>query len=191
MSATERSRYDGVAMTIHWITAALLLFMIFFGEDLIKAGEEAEEGGEALANAGSTFGPSLHVSIGVTILLLTVLRILWRLGHKAPPYPATMKRYEVVGSAALHGLFYILLIGLPLTGWLAFGGFVAEEPAMAAVRVFGAFPVPASPVTGRTVKEIHEIGSNVAMVLAGIHVLAALKHQFVDGDGVFRRMLPI
>jgi cytochrome b561 len=51
--------------------------------------------------------------------------------------------------------------------------------------------VPAAPVTGREFKEFHEIGSNAVMVLAGLHVLAALKHQFLDGDGVFRRMLPL
>lgn len=188
MIGSEKTRYDSVAMIIHWLTAALMIFMIFFGEDLMKAGEEAGEAGEALSG---TFGPSLHVSIGATILILTLLRILWRVTHKAPPYPATMKRYEVVGSAALHGLFYLLLVGIPLTGWLAFGGFVAEEPAMAAVRVFGAFPVPAGPSGMGEVKELHEIGSNAAMLLAGLHILAALKHQFIDGDGLFRRMLPI
>jgi cytochrome b561 len=188
MIGSERTRYDSVAMLIHWITAALMIFMIFFGEELMEAGEEAGETGEALAG---TFGPSLHVSIGVAILLLTLLRILWRVTHKAPPYPVTMKRYELIGSAALHGLFYILLIGIPLTGWLAFGGFVAEEPAMAAVRMFGAFPVPAGPSGMGEAKELHEIGSNAAMVLTGLHILAALKHQFIDGDGLFRRMLPI
>lgn len=186
MIGSERTRYDSVAMLIHWITAALMIFMIFFGEELMEAGEEAEEAGEALSG---TFGPSLHVSIGVAILLLTLLRILWRVTHKAPPYPVTMKRYEVIGSAALHGLFYVLLIGLPITGWLAFGGFVAEEPAMAGVRVFSAFPLPEAPFS--LPKGPHALGSNVAMVLTGLHILAALKHQFVDGDGLFRRMLPI
>jgi cytochrome b561 len=88
-------------------------------------------------------------------------------------------------------LFYILLIGIPLTGWLAFGGFVAEEPAMGGVRAFGTFPVPVLPFSPRSMEDIHEIGSNIAMILTGLHVLAALKHQFLDGDGIFRRMLPL
>lgn len=184
----ERSRYDSVSMIIHWVTALLLIFMLVFGEELMEAGEEAEELGEGL---GSTFGPSLHVSIGAAILILTLLRILWRVTHRAPAYPATMKPYELVAAQAVHGLFYFLLIGIPLTGWLAFGGFVAEEPAMSAVRVFGAFPVPAAPFTPSEIEDVHEIGSNIAMVLAVLHVLAALKHQFVDGDGIFRRMLPL
>ena len=183
----ERTRYDAVAMVIHWLTAALMIFMVIFGEDLMKEGEHAAEAGDA---ANATFEPSLHVSIGAAILLLGVLRIVWRLTHASPPYPASMKRYEVIASKSLHGLFYLLLIGIPLTGWLAFGGFAAENPALEGVRVFGAFPVPASPVTGETFKNLHELGSNAAMVLIILHILAALKHQFIDRDGIFKRMLP-
>jgi cytochrome b561 len=185
--AAQNPRYDAVAMVLHWVTALLLVFMLVFGEELMEAGDEAGELGEGLAG---TFAPSLHVSIGAAILILTLLRIVWRLTHRAPPYPATMKPYERMAAGAIHGLFYLLLIGIPLTGWLAFGGFVTEEPAMAAVRLFGVFPIVA-PASFGEIKELHEIGSNAIMVLAILHVLAAFKHQFVDGDGVFRRMLPL
>lgn len=183
----ERTRYDSVAMIIHWITAILMIYMVFFGEDLMKEGEHAAKAGD-LANA--TFEPSIHVTLGISILLLTVLRIIWRVTHTAPPYPASMKRYEVIASKSMHGLFYLLLIGIPLTGWFTFGGFLAEVPAMSGVQVFGAFPVPAAPMTGESFKELHELGSNFAMALIILHVLAALKHQFIDRDGIFRRMLP-
>ncbi len=187
MGSIQQSRYDAVAMIIHWLTAALMIYMVFFGEDLMKAGERAAKAGD-MANA--TFEPSIHVSLGAAILLLTVLRIVWRMTHATPPYPASMKRYEIIASKSLHGLFYLLLIGIPLTGWLTFGGFLAEVPAMAGVKMFGAFPVPAAPVTGETFKELHEIGSNIAMVLIILHVLAALKHQFLNRDGILKRMLP-
>ena len=187
MGSIQRTRYDAVAMVIHWLTAALMIFMIFFGEDLMKDGEHSAEASDV---ANATFEPSIHVSLGVSILLLTLLRIIWRVTHTAPPYPVTMKRYEVIASKSLHGLFYLLMIGIPLTGWLAFGGFLEEVPAMAGVQIFGAFPVPAAPVTGESFKELHEIGSNIAMVLIILHVLAALKHQFLDRDGILKRMLP-
>lgn len=187
MGNTQRTRYDAVAMIIHWVTAILMIYMVLFGEDLMKEGEHAAEAGD-LANA--TFEPSIHVSLGIAILLLTVLRIVWRMTHTAPPYPASMKRYEVLASRSLHGLFYVLMLAIPLTGWLTFGGFLAEVPAMAGVQVFGAFPVPATPVTGEAFKELHEIGSKAAMVLIILHVLAALKHQFLDRDGILKRMLP-
>jgi cytochrome b561 len=187
MRDLPKARYDAVAMLIHWVTAALMIFMIFLGEELMEMGEDADDFGQAL---GGTFGPSLHVSIGVTILALTLLRILWRLTHPAPAHPASMKAHERAAAGAVHGLFYLLLLGLPLSGWLAFGAFVSEEPAMAAVRVYGAFPLPASPGWGESAEDIHEIGSKIAMALTALHVLAALKHQFIDRDGTLGRMLP-
>ena len=78
MPVTARTRYDAVAMSLHWLIAALLIFMLFFGEELM----EAED--------GSGFGPSLHVSIGSAILFLSVFRLIWRLINPPPAYPASM-----------------------------------------------------------------------------------------------------
>ncbi|MCA3561292.1 MAG: cytochrome b [Aestuariivirga sp.] len=187
MSLVPKNRYDGVAMIIHWLTAVLMIYMVFFGEDLMKEGEHLAKAGDT---ANATFEPSIHVSLGVSILLLTVLRIVWRLTHTAPAYPASMKRYEVVGSKSLHGLFYLLLIAVPLTGWIAFGGFSEEVPAMAQAQVFGLFAMPQPPFSGEWAGELHGLGANAAMVFIGLHVLAALKHQFIDKDAIFGRMLP-
>jgi len=82
------------------------------------------------------------------------------------------------------------MIGLPLTGWLAFPEFLRETPAMSGVTVFGLFPLPVAPAFGEFGGEVHEIGSNAAMVLVILHVLAALKHQFIDHDTILRRMSP-
>jgi cytochrome b561 len=187
MALAPKTRYDGVAMLIHWLTAVLMIYMVFFGEDLMKSGEHLAKAGDT---ANATFEPSIHVTLGVSIFVLTLLRILWRLTHTAPDYPASMKRYEVVGSKALHGIFYLLLLAIPLTGWLTFGGFSEEVPVMAQAQVFGLFAMPQPPFTGDVFKEMHELGSNAAMVLIGLHVLAALKHQFIDKDSIFGRILP-
>ena len=88
MKTNAAHRYDRVSMLIHWTTAALLIFMLVFGEELMETGEAGEEAGEAL---GGTFGPSLHVSIGVLILALTALRAVWRLAHPPPPQPPRHK----------------------------------------------------------------------------------------------------
>ena len=187
MSLGSKTRYDGVAISIHWLTALLMIYMVFFGEDLMKEGEE-------LAKAGNTvnavFEPSIHVTLGTSILLLTVLRIIWRLTHSAPPYPATMKRYEVIGSKSLHGLFYLLLLGIPLSGWITFGAFTDEIPAIAQSQLFGLFTMPQPPFSGEWAGELHSLGANAAMILIGLHVLAALKHQFIDKDSIFSRILP-
>ena len=187
MALAPKTRYDGVAMIIHWVTAVLMIYMVFLGEDLIKSGMRAARSGDA---ANATFLPSIHVSIGVTLLLLTLLRVVWRLVHTPPAYPANMKRYEVVGSKSLHGIFYLLLLGLPITGWLSFGEVAARLPALAGTTFFGAMPVPLAPVTTRIFGEMHGLGSNLAMALIGLHVLAALKHQFIDKDSIFSRILP-
>jgi cytochrome b561 len=187
MGVVPKNRYDGVAMIIHWLTAVLMIYMIFFGEDLMQEGEAISKLPDP---TGATFQPSIHVSIGVAILLLTLLRIVWRFAHTAPPYPASMKRYEVIGSKSLHGLFYILLIAIPLTGWLTFGRFSQGHQIMQQIQVFGLFTLPQPPFAPSWGKEMHELGSNAAMVLIGLHVLAALKHQFIDKDGIFGCMLP-
>lgn len=188
MGVVPNTRYDAVAMFIHWVTAALMIFMVIFGEDLMEEGEAISKLPDP---TGATFLPSIHVSIGVAILLLTLLRIVWRVVHTAPPYPVTMKRYEVVASKSVHGLFYILLVAIPLTGWITFGRFSQGHAIMQQIEVFGLFTLPQPPFTAAWAKELHELGSNAAMALIALHVLAALKHQFVDGDGIFRRMLPL
>jgi cytochrome b561 len=188
--AANASRYDRVSIFIHWMTAALLIFMMVFGEALMETGSE-EEGLEEMGLTGlGLLGPNLHVSLGVTILALTLFRLVWRLGHPAPPYPASLKRYEQVLARLTAVAFYVVLIAIPITGWLAFSGFVAEEPGMAAVRLFGLVPLPPEPFGFRDAKELHEIGGNIAIILTALHVLAALKHQFIDRNGTLGRMLP-
>ena len=180
MTVAARTRYDTVAMSLHWLIAVLLIFMLFFGGDLMK-GEKA----------GSFFGPSLHVSIGSAILVLSVLRLVWRLINPPPAYPASMAPWERMASTATHLLFYVLLIGIPLTGWLATPKFLSEEGAMMGVTVFGAFPLPGAPSLGLPMKGLHELGANIGIALLALHVLAALKHHFINRDGVLRRMLPV
>lgn len=123
-------------MGLHWLIAALLIFMLFFGEELMD-----EKGGGA-------FGPSLHVSFGSAILILSVLRLVWRLINPPPAYPAGMALWERMASTATHVLFYVLLIGIPLTGWLATPKFLSEEGRVAGLALFGAIPLPGAPSLG-------------------------------------------
>jgi cytochrome b561 len=179
MAATTKTRYDAVAMSLHWLIAALLIFMLFFGEELM----EAEDGGGA-------FAPSLHVSIGSAILVLSIFRLAWRLFNPPPAYPAGMASWERMAAKATHVLFYVLMIGIPLSGWLATPKFLSEEEAVAGLTLFGAFPLPGAPSLGLPMKGLHELGSNVGIVLLALHVLAALKHHFFNRDDTLRRMLP-
>jgi len=183
MNAISRTKYDTVAMALHWIIAALMIFLIFFGEDLM----EAEDGGETLAG---TFLPSLHVSLGSAVLVLSVLRLLWRVMNPPPALPASMAPWEVMATKLTHAIFYVLMIGLPLTGMMGFARWLKENPAMTGVSIFGALPVPQLPSLGLPVGLLHNLGSKVGMVLVILHVLAALKHQFISRDGLLSRMSP-
>lgn len=179
MAFAAETKYDSVAMSLHWVVAALLVFMLFLGEELM----EAEEGSGTLA-------PSLHVSIGSAILVLTVFRLVWRLVNPPPAYPASLALWAQMAAKAMHLLFYVLLIGIPLTGWLAMPKFLSEEGAMTGITLFGAFPLPVAPNLGLPMKGIHELGANIGIALLALHVLAALKHHFINRDYVLRRMLP-
>ena len=103
MNSAADDRYSTGAIILHWLTALLMIFMIFFGEELMEA-----RSAEAATTPAGTFLPSIHVSVGVTILVLTLLRLVWRLGHAAPPYPATMKGWELTPAKVTHRLFYVL-----------------------------------------------------------------------------------
>lgn len=168
-------RYSTVAIALHWLIAVLMIPMLLFGEELME-----EDGG--------TFLPSIHVSIGVSILVLTILRLVWRIMNPPPPPPATMAAWEKAAATATHVLFYVLMVGLPLSGWLLVPEFIQDEPAMAGIRVLGLFPVPAGPNGGEVAGFVHEVGSKVGIALVALHVIAALKHQFLDRDGTLRRM---
>ena len=179
MIFAAKPKYDTVAMCLHWLIAALLIFMLFFGEELM----EAEKGGNAL-------GPSLHVSIGSSILVLSVLRLVWRLLNPPPSYLASMAYWEQMAAKTVHLLFYALLIGIPLTGWLATPKFLSEEGATMHLIIFRAFQLPGAPNLGLPMKGLHEFGSNISIALLVLHVLAALKHHFINRDDVLGRMLP-
>jgi len=100
-----------------------------------------------------------------------------------------MKRWEVVLSKSLHALFYFLLLALPISGWI----FTSTHGR--AIDWFGLFPIPALPVGDseslhETVEGVHKLMGSAMLYLGVLHILAALKHQFYDRDGLIGRMNP-
>ena len=100
-------RYTSVAIALHWAIAALVLANIFLG--IVHEDQPRDVARQMMF---------WHKSFGITVLLLTVVRILWRIGHKPPPLPAAMPGWEVWLARITHWGFYALLIALPLTGWI-------------------------------------------------------------------------
>ncbi|MEJ2457293.1 MAG: 50S ribosomal protein L33 [Novosphingobium sp.] len=130
-----------------------------------------------------------HKAVGLTILALTVVRIVWRLVHKAPPLSAALAAWEVALARVTHGLFYVLMLVIPLTGWGMASGW--GKP----ISWFGLFSVPPLPVgdsqvVGDIFHESHEVLAIVMLALIALHVAGALKHQVLDRDDTMARMVP-
>ena len=182
-----RSRYSSVAMSLHWLIAALMI------------------GNIGLAWYFNTLkGPAevaplmLHKSIGITVMLLTLVRIAWRFVGAPPKLPDTMKPWELWIAKASHASFYGLMLGLPLTGW----AMVSASPLIKVhpTVLYGLLHWPALPFPGlnsdqlhgarKAFQATHGLLAKLAYLLITLHVGAALKHQFLDRDDVMARMLP-
>jgi len=129
-----------------------------------------------------------HKAIGITVLVLTLGRIGWRLGHRPPPLPPATPGWERLAAHAVHRLFYLLLMVLPLSGWAMVSG-IRRNP----LDWFGLFPIPYLPIPPSLAHLGHDAHGLIGFAMLGLvalHVAAALRHHFVLRDGVLSRMLP-
>lgn len=130
----------------------------------------------------------LHKSTGIIVLTLAVFAIFWRSGNLKPGLPASVPAWQKSLSSVIKYALYICMILMPLSGW------AYSSSAGYPVSIYGLFEIPALVVKDDAMKnfykEIHELIGNIILVLVGLHVAAALKHHFINKDGVLRRMLP-
>lgn len=172
------SRYSLGAIILHWAIAIAVIVTWRVAESAEHV-SEAEEA--AIMNN--------HMALGMIILVLTALRLVWRLTNRQPAFPADLARWERAGARVVHVAFYVLLVGLPLMGWI--GGSMEGS----AIDVFGLFTIPALPLAanrglGHEVLEVHGSLGEIMLYLIVLHVLGALKHHFIDRNGELYRMLP-
>lgn len=184
----ERSnRYTYTAMVLHWMVALLIVGNVA----LVWVIDWLPDGAVRPAI-------DVHKSTGLTVLGLVLLRVLWRLGHRPPPLPASYPVLERRGAHAAHLVLYGLMLGLPLSGWLHDSAF--KDAAAHPLTIFGLpwFRIGALASLDPVAKEqahalwysVHSwLGWGLYALLA-LHILGALKHQFVDKHGEFGRMLP-
>ncbi|WP_299364733.1 cytochrome b/b6 domain-containing protein [uncultured Paracoccus sp.] len=165
------ARYPKALVAIHWVTAAAVL----------GAWATAEGGREVVQNP-----PLLHFTLGLAVLALVLPRLVLRLmGGGGAQADHRSRTLAVVAAGAGHGLLYALLIALPLTGWYA-----ASQIGVPVQFLGLDLPALAAPVQGRpgVIAEFHESAGSIILLLAGLHALAAIWHQFVLRDGTLRRM---
>ena len=177
MTVREQNEdYGSFAKILHWLVAAILLAQFALGWLMPKVRRGMEPG----------LSMRVHISIGVVVLALIVVRLLWRMGHRVPPV-AQLPRWQRNGSIGVHWLLYGLVAVTTLTGW-----FYASARGWP-LTFFGLFPLPALSVegspAGRALGEIHESLVWVLLTVIAVHVLAALVHAFVYRDRVMQRML--
>jgi cytochrome b561 len=168
-------RYHPVAVALHWLLALLIVAGFVLG--LYMTGLPISPARLKLYN--------LHKWLGIVILLLSALRLLWRLAVK-PPADLPMPVWQRRAAHATHALLYLLFFAVPLAGW-------AHSSAVGfPVVLFGRWPlpdfVPVDRALGGTLAEVHEALAFTLAAAVVLHVGAALKHQFVDRDGLIDRM---
>jgi cytochrome b561 len=179
MNDIHISKYSKVAIALHWIIGALIVTNFV----LAQLAEGVPENARA---------PYMlpHMSIGISVLAFSVLRLFWRWGHKPPPQPTALKAWESTVSKTIHWLFYFLMIAIPLTGWLM----VAAYPKAPPVDFFGFFtlslPIPKSEALSNVGHTGHFILTKVMFFAVLLHVVGALKHQFMDRMPFIQRMWP-
>lgn len=189
MSSTNSTRYGAVAMTFHWVIAAAILTNITLGYFMDDSDNVASMTRFALFQ--------IHKSIGLTILVLSIARLIWRLVHKTPPLSSHLKAWERISAHAVHWLFYVLMVGVPLLGWAA----VSVAPIGIPTLWFTLFRVPHLPYLATLTRaeklpyaaffnETHTFLAYSMLILLVLHVAGALKHQFWDRDNELARMIP-
>ncbi|MFL6621436.1 MAG: cytochrome b [Sulfurifustaceae bacterium] len=128
-----------------------------------------------------------HKSIGILILLLVVLRVVWRFVNRTPALPADTPPFERAGAHASHALLYVLMLAMPLSGW------VINSASNIPLRVFWLFPLPSIVAADKAVeaiaKQVHFSLFIVLAIVVALHIAAALRHHIVKRNDVLTRML--
>ena len=174
---TARLQYGTTAKAFHWVIVALLVAQYLIGW-LMPDIHRGDKPGDAM---------TFHISIGMTILVLIVLRFAWRLTHPVTP-ESSLPPWQRLGSEAVHWLLYILVLATTLTGWLftSFRGW--------GVSFFYLAPMPMlaseNAAAGKIIDGLHQAAEWSLLVLIGLHIAAGLAHLFIYRDRVMQRMLP-
>jgi len=179
-------RYTRLAVVFHWLIAALIVTNVVLAWTW-----------DSLSKSDAASVVNVHKSIGLTVLGLALLRLLWRFSHRPPAYPLTYARWESVLSRVVHVLLYLVMFGLPLTGYFMDSAHTGRE--YHPIIWFGLFEFPhlgaimhLAPAAKDQVHEFfesaHGLSADALYALLFLHVAGALKHQFIDREKELQRM---
>lgn len=175
---TAPARYTGTAISLHWLVAFLILAAFPLGLTM----------GDLALSPLKLKLISYHKWLGITIFLLAAARLAWHATHTPPPLPDAMPAWERYAAHGMHHLLYVLLFAIPLSGWL-----MSSAKGFQTVY-FGVLPLPdligKDKALGDLLQEVHRMLNYGMLGLVIAHAGAALKHHFIDHDGILSRMLP-
>ena len=184
---TLPEKYSKPAVILHWLIALGVLFNLITMEVL---GDDSRP--RSLID--------LHKSIGITVIGLVLLRILWRVAHRPPALPVTYKPWESWLSHAVHYLLYFMLFAMPLTGWIMNSASMNKNTGQPYpivlyhlvpwfnLPLFDGMAASARKSWHETFGAGHSIGGWILLALLALHVVGALKHQFIDKEKELQRM---
>jgi cytochrome b561 len=169
--------YTATAIALHWLLALLIIGTFSVGVYV----------SDLPVSPARLKLLTYHKWAGITILALSALRLLWRLTHTPPPLPATAPAWQNQAAHAAHWLLYALFFAVPLAGWLysSATGF----PILYLGLVQLPDLVPKDRELAQTLKDVHAFLAYALAVIVTVHIAAALKHQFVNRDGLLARMM--
>lgn len=176
------ARYNRVQVFVHWLIAVMILLMIGLGLYMVELPKQSElPSGEESVRA---FYFLLHKSLGITAAVFIVLRVFWRLTHKAPPLPDSISKWQQKAAGAVHGLLYLLLIAMPLSGYM-------QSTYSKYSTKFWGVKLPRLTEADQGMREfhsgIHEYLALLLIALIVIHLAAVAKHH-LTGTGISNRM---
>jgi cytochrome b561 len=199
----NQARYGAIAMLLHWTIAAAIIYMIYLGLHMTDKSNFAATP-EAINQ--QFFEYQLHKSIGFTILGLSLIRLFWRFINVQPELPGHMNWFERTAAHFTHILFYAIMIGLPLTGWMMVSVSPLEIPTLYFAELFPnmIIEIPHLPAmewpvirdfgtqaeAEKALKEVHKWLAYGTIGLLLLHVAAAMFHALVINDDILARMLP-
>ena len=187
MSRTAEQRYGDVAVIFHWLIAFFIIGLLVVGKFMTHYYEENDPIRFQLTQ--------WHKSFGLTVLFLSVLRLIWRLTHRPPAEVASIPRWQQLIAGFVHLLLYALMLALPITGWIM----SSASPLNIDTVLFNVITIPHIPPfadlpnkadIAAAFHDYHELAGNLLILLLLAHVGAALKHHLIDKDVVLVRMLP-
>ena len=177
MAQNVNEKYGGVAIALHWVTVALIVANLSLGLSMVPLPITPRK----------LQWYMVHKWIGITVFLVTCARLGWRWGHRPPP-PMELPDWQRRAAAMSHVLLYVLLMVIPISGWLYSSATGVQVVYLGVVALPDV--VPKDKALASVLKVIHLALNFTMFTLVSLHAAAALKHHFVDRDAVLVRMLP-